>query len=156
MTDGMTEGNEKDIMKMQVKCLKCGHVKELSDGEIQELGQYVDDKKLKGVDYLEKINLDAGYTCKDETKHKYTFVPMFDDSLHERAEIIEKDVVEIERAETSIANLDIQIKVMMKQKEDEEKKVIEIKEDEKQKKEILIKMTGSYNHKLWVRKVGKV
>lgn len=154
MVEGKEEGKE-NVLKMQVKCLKCADVKELSSEEIQELGKYINDKKLKGEDYLGKINLDVGYTCKNDEKHKYTFVEAFDDALHEKAEIIEKDVVEIQRAETSVANLDGQIKAMIKQKEEEEKKAVETKEGLVVKKEILVKMTGSDNHKLWVRQKEK-
>jgi hypothetical protein len=148
-----TDKIKDDVLRMQVICLKCKESRELSDDEVQE---HIGDKKLKGMDYLEKINLDAGYTCKDDTKHKYTFVEKFDDVLHERADIIEKDVVEIESVEKNVVNLDEQIKKMIEQKNSEEEKIAGIKEELISKKNLLLTMTGSDNHKLWIRKTVKV
>lgn len=144
------------MTQMQVRCLKCAGKRELSDEETQDLGKYIDSKKLKGIDYLEKISLDAGYTCKNDTKHKYTFVEGFDDTLHEKAEIIDNDTIEIESTEKNIANLDEQIKKMMEQREEENKKVVIIKEMLTTKKNVLIKMTGSENYKLWLRNIERI
>lgn len=74
--------------KMKVKCLKCEQVKELNSSELEEVGTFVENRKLRAVGFLKFLSLDMRELCKDGKEHQWEFEQEFDKQIH----ILAKDV----------------------------------------------------------------
>lgn len=134
---------------MKMHCMICKQEREISEGEIGEIGLWIENKKLQSVDYLSRLGLEDGYTCKDGKKHKYEFSEDWDKEVHivakgifddgkERAENIQKD-----------KELEEKIREMI-----EQSKELKIKRDQLDKNsgelgEKLKEMTGNKIYEIW-------
>lgn len=67
---------------MIVKCMKCDKIKELTKEELEEVGKFVEIRKLRAVGFLKNLSMDLRDPCKDEKEHQYEFTPEFDKEVH--------------------------------------------------------------------------
>lgn len=73
---------------MKLKCMKCELIKELSKEELEEVGTFVLNRKLRAVGFLKFLSLDMRDLCKDQREHQWEFEPTFDKEVHSVAKEI--------------------------------------------------------------------
>lgn len=67
---------------MKIRCLKCEQVKELNSSELQEVGTFVESRKLRAVGFLKFLSLDMRELCSDSREHQWEFESEFDKEVH--------------------------------------------------------------------------
>lgn len=94
---------------MRIKCLKCEKVKELDKAELQEVGEFVEKRKLRVVHFLKFLSMDLreDNLCTNGKNHEYEFESSFDKEIHALAADVkgakaivaesEKEILECER-----------------------------------------------------------
>lgn len=68
---------------MIVKCIKCEQVKDLNKEELEEVGKFVEDRRLRAVHFLKYLSMDMRELCKDGRNHEWEFEDTFDRIVHE-------------------------------------------------------------------------
>lgn len=71
----------KIIETMILECKVCGLVHELTNDELEEASKLISKHGLKGVKYIDYMELIKGETCKENTVHKFKFHSTFDKVL---------------------------------------------------------------------------
>lgn len=144
---------------MKMVCILCKQERELSVEEIKEYGEWIENKNLQAVDYLNRIGLEDGYTCRFELdtetgtrikKHKYEFEEEWDKVVHKAAANIILTGTLREESIKRAAELQSKINEMALEKAKEEEKTFELDKGCGVSGDLLMEMTGNKKYELWI------
>lgn len=135
---------------MKLRCMVCKTERERTADEVMQVGEWIDNKGLMGVDYLNRLSLEDGYTCNNQKKHKYEFSEDWDKEVHTVAKEVLDKGEEMAKSIARGVQLEEQIKEMVKEKEEEAKKVNELDVVCEELGKKLKEMTGNSKYEIWV------
>ncbi len=135
---------------MILRCMVCKKERELSTEEIKEYGEWIVKKELQPVDYLNRLSLDDGYTCKDTKKHKYEFQEEWDKEVH----IVAKDISNNRKERTETLQRDTELEEKLREMVNESKelknKMNELDMDCRGLGDRFKEMTGNKKYEIWI------
>lgn len=136
---------------MKIRCIKCEQVKELNSSELQEVGTFVESRKLRAVGFLKFLSLDMreGNLCKDGREHQWEYDEGFDKEVHMVAKNCNNAEKGILDSEKEVSEYELKIGELI-EKRDIAQKVIETQKELLDKgREILKEIAWIGDPKLW-------
>jgi hypothetical protein len=136
---------------MKIKCLKCEKVKELTPEELQEVGEFVEKRKLRAVGFLKVLSMDLREEnlCTNGKNHEFEFEKSFDNDVHLVAKNINDASSNIVSSEKEIVECESKIAEFIAKKEAANKMKDEQKVLLDKGKEILKEIAYIPDPKLW-------
>lgn len=134
---------------MKTKCVKCDLIKELNQEELQEVGKFVEGRKLRAVGFLKFLSLDLRDICNDGREHQWEFEPEFDKEVH----LVSKNCNDAEKgmldAEKEVVDCESKIAELIGKKETAQKTKETQKDMLEKGKEKLKEIAWIADPKLW-------